>query len=214
MVTSEFKQVIDDSRHNLAINEHGHLPLRLRKEIWMAMGDIPDPNVDVPQLTVGHRARALLAIHAVRRVLPLWNAHFSNIDEPTRLVELSTRYTNGELTLEDIRNTKNAFRAGLDNTQGLSTLELNALMVGWAAVRMATTATVGDDFIEEDLDEEDEDLDLWDASMYAAGAYAGGFPFIDSSEPHSSDPKRLREFWEWYIAEAERVFEAIAQESH
>jgi hypothetical protein len=211
-VTSDLQDAIESARRELATRNDGHIPLRLRKRIWMAMGDIPDPETHIPPLTIGHKARAILAIQAVRAVVHIWKSCFPDIGVPEQLIQLSEQYLTGTSKPEDIQAIKQPFRGGLDNTHGLSNQELNALLVGWAAVRMATTVVFGDDFIDEDIDEEDGDLDMWDASMYAAGAAAGGFPFIKTG-PYSSDPNRLRHFWEWYLEQAERSYIAALQHS-
>ena len=188
----------EQSLQAVEADPNGRLQLGLREIIWAEFGPRATPEDNY--LSDPHRQRIELAVAGVRRVLPLWESRYPESDIPA--VALST--------IEAVVAGGGAFDASdtfEELWQGVvhlaSEQQFPEVGAGFAAVQALRTAMYDEFFDADDLDPEREDTDdpeSQDSAYYAAVAAAHGQP----SDPES-DADARREFWKWWISEAERL---------
>lgn len=187
---------IEACRSALRQNSLGHLILRPRKRLLLALGPYRrDPQARaIP--SVGHRRRVALACATAEKVIPLWERHLYGDGRARRMVELARAYASGGSTEEAARDKIGRFMTELeDMLEEVGNVEY----AGWAAVDAASVAASDEDLSDPDSDLDDLDVDVtsWSAGYAASVAYANGAPGQPGSEVN-----RRREFWNWWLDEA------------
>jgi hypothetical protein len=198
-LSTELIAAIQNASSALSTNTDGELILPERKQIWRAMGDLlVEGNRAIKG--IGLKRRTKLARLCVQKVLALWDEVWPYDDGPRQMLITADQYLNGAIDYDVAWERKNTYWSKLDNLIYEGN-HLTIVNVGFAAVKVVTTALVDEIFDPQDPEENisDESLDpyQWDASLYASAAYAGGFAWEEQS-----DKLRRREFWQWYLIEA------------
>jgi len=145
-----------------------------------------------------------LAIIAVEKVLPIWENQWPTDKRPHDLLANAKHVLAGLISTKEGRLMA---EAAFDQTaEWMGTLDeangnkepLAASIVLAAAVECLFEASGVHTFSGINPAKTEADLDPWstDTAGWAASSYAG--PWYDSA----SDPKRRREFWDWWITEA------------
>lgn len=199
-MTQELTDLLKSARELVASRADHHLPLPMRKRIWLSFGPIQLDGKKAVKNSA-YEKRVALAVSCCKKVLPIWSECFSDVDIAPKALQLAEKYLENGDGYDTVRAEAYSMIGGLHNVEGMSDEELNAVLVGYACVDAAYTALR--DCYCGDPDSLDEDLDTWDASMQAAGAYSGGFPWQDP--PFCSDPEKLLEFWSWYLDEVDKL---------
>jgi Immunity protein Imm5 len=198
-LSTDLIEAVHIASSKLISNANGELILSERKRIWSTMGEL---------LIEGNRAikgigltrRTKLASLCVRKVLGLWDEVWPDNYGTRQMLMVADQYLDNSIDFDSAWKRKNSFWGELDNPLFEGNY-LAIVNVGFAAVKVVTTALVDEIFdpqnLEEDISDETLDPYQWDASFYAAAAYAGGAPWEEQS-----NTLRRREFWKWYLNEA------------
>ncbi len=193
---------IAEAKAALAQHPNSDLNLGYRQGIWAGL----NYNMDA-QLTraeIGHKRRALLAIIAAERVIPIWERIWSIDDTPQCIIATARLLLNGLLDTNIARSYRD------DNWQKLESLACAPSCQDWeyqkaVSVGLSSISALGAVLDDEQFDSEhidytltDDEVDSYssDASFWAAIAYSG------SQRNPSHDGRKQREFWEWWLDEA------------
>lgn len=191
---------VKECRNAIKIEPMHHLPLPLRKKLWLAFGPIELGKHEIARRTSAYQKRITLALLSCEKVLPIWKKLIPGSDIPEKALQYAAEYLNDSSDADATEEKLNSLYGGLQNTEGLTDEQINATMVGYACI-YAAYLTIFDESCE-DIEKLDQHYDAWETSMHAAGAYSGGFPWLDNPK---SDPQKLYEFWTWYLDEAEKL---------
>jgi Immunity protein Imm5 len=194
---SDLVESIDVCRSILQQNSFGHLVLRPRKRLLLALGpySVGERARAVP--SVGHRRRVALACATADKVVPLWERRLLGDSRPKLMIGLARAYARGEISEEAAREENSRFMTELEDM--LEEEVGNVEYAGWAAVAAVVVAGCDEDLSEPDSDLDDLDVEVtsWSTAYAASVAYANGAP----GQP-GSDVSHRREFWNWWLDEA------------
>lgn len=173
---------------------HHVLAWEYRVRLWRLMGSKRKP-AEPP--SVAHERRAKLAVACVKKVLPVWQAHWPENDAPWKALRAVPE------ALRDWSNPDPYFEILNDvvvQVQKVMAEVYWAFHAGQSAAEALSVAIGDEQFREQgEMDEGDAQTDgpNQDAAGNAAVAFAGGITL------HSqSDPAARLEFWRWYLEEA------------
>ncbi len=191
-MNTELRNRIANAKTEIAQDPNHELSFRTRKEILRELGPVLDRGI----IGVGLLRRTNICIWVVKRVLSIWEAHYSS-DHPHRMIAFAEQYLSGKCTRSEVIEESEGFRGGLDNSDLPE--RQSAYLVGRGSVCAAFVA-IDDELLkptnyttEEELYDPD-DPDVWDCAYWIAGAESGGMPWESSF-----DRFRYRAFWEWYL---------------
>jgi hypothetical protein len=172
----------------------GHsLPRPYREAIWAAMG--PRDVWASPKTHEGKRRRTLLAIHAADYVLPIWEEKWAANASPKTALDAARALVS---TPGDVTDPYDIIEHCQEGVESVMRADHVKACSGRSAVLALVTA-VEDEFFDAQpvtvaaMDDRTDDAEE-DAAFLASIAYAGGA----TSNP-ASNPKRRREFWEWWL---------------
>jgi|SRR5579871_1340328 len=185
---------IENGLHYLKNDPDGELNLGRREAIWKLFG----PTAQDARVTVGHKRRFRLAELTLNHVLPIWTKAFPDDDTPQRALKEAKHWIEHRPSNEHVEKQTGSYWDHLDELAN-QTNDM-AVGVGYAAAQLLETALDDEPFDPEDLDIEATDhkeFAMNDTTFFAAAAYADGM-----TSNREGDPKKRREFWEWWLREA------------
>ena len=178
-----------------ALLPNGELPLPDRMKIRRALqtGEEAEPD---------ETRWCLLEIATARKVLPIWQASFPQVNFPIRLLDMAEhqlRLACPDPALEPLfREAKTFFDSSIAEDL------LDAISAGFACWAAARNVLYGCQELVEISSELELDIEDWDASFFASCACSGGAVWEESR----GNPVQRREFWLWYIAEARQLLDS------
>jgi len=200
MLPYELRKLIEEALKSVRCHPQHDLNLGHRQAIWAALG--PSRHTQKTMGNEGHKRRVLLAVLAVRHVLPIWHQVWPDDQTPPRILAYVSQVMKGKMSQKAALRDIDRFWEYID-LLGSQTKNM-AAAVGFAAVQALTTAVV-DEFFDPDEIElnltDSEEFESNDASFHAAVAYANGPIWEIDASPAPNSEKR-QQFWEWWLTEA------------
>ena len=198
MLPYELRQLIKQAQESVRCHPQHDLNLGYRQAIWAALG--PSRHSQKTIGSEGHKRRVLLAVLAVRHVLPIWHQVWPDDQTPQRILAHVSQVMKGKMSQQAALRDIDRFWEYIDLLGSQS--QNMAAAVGFAAVQALTTAVVDEFFDEIDLNLTDsEEFESNDASFHAAVAYANGPLWEIDASPAPNSQKR-QQFWQWWLTEA------------
>src|SRR6266498_411732 len=158
-LSTELIAAIQSASSSLSTNTDGELILPERKQSWRAMGELLlEGNRAIKG--IGLRRRTKLARLCVQKVLALWDEVWPDNDGPRQMLITADQYLNGAIDYDVAWERKNSYWSKLDGLIYEGN-HLTIVNVGFAAVKVVTTALVDEIFDPQDPEEDirDESLD-------------------------------------------------------
>lgn len=185
----DLRHALDDDLAAVAAEDQHWLVLGRRVRLWRLLGDGPE----------GRERRLRLMELCVERVLPVWDRHFPEDDQPRQHLRIARQVAAGEVDAGDA--VQETHQAAFDGASDEVVSQEDAQCVLLASAALVTFAADLD--LEErpgedeglDLDDRGDDPDFTEADQW--GCQAEAF----RSEP-GIDAEGQRAFWEWYLREA------------
>ncbi|MBR8827770.1 MAG: hypothetical protein DSM107014_07665 [Gomphosphaeria aponina SAG 52.96 = DSM 107014] len=202
LIPAILHQKIETAKAAMYNHPHHDLNLGYRQDIWAALG----LNMDGAEVsyTVPRKRRAMLAILAATRVIPVWEGIWSIDYTPHCILGAARLVLNGTLEVNKARSYRDDNWGKLESLatfpQYQSSAYQKAISAGLSAISALGAALDDEQFdkdqINYDLTDADVDAYYNDSSFWAANAIAGAI-----WEPNSDAIKR-RSFWEWWLSKA------------
>jgi hypothetical protein len=152
----------------------------------------------------GKRRRTKLAILAVEKVLPLWEAMLPTDETPRQAMDVANRLLAGVIALKDAETELGRLWTHCDDLSWRHADNQSVIMVGYGAVQAIREAMSQKHFGCEGVNDGNTDIDIdpydHDSAFCAAIAYCGGPPWDEKTDAE----KRL-EFWKWWLTSAVRT---------
>jgi len=202
-----------------SIKTKGYLDLSHRMKIWKACGERcyfeEQNNLDEKIVTLPLKKRVRLGELCIKKVLPAWDAKTNKDPRPYYLMNLINSYLYGDTPKaalnEEARKCSNfAFELEHHGILGSHTFAMDA------AATLANTALRDVWWFLFDYEGKDTheyiDGEAVDVELTAAQAYAFVIKCWGYESSGEWDNKKRKEFWLWYIDEAEVVLNATELE--
>ena len=207
-MSDELEEAIIEGARAVIDSDDHDLPVGMRQAIWDCLG--PHASKEGP-VTLGQIRRYGLAKIAVRKVLPLWKAHFP-ADKIEEMLAKGDDVLAGRLPraharklYEDYQTYEQEMMSGPE----VGAEAANALAVCAAAIAAYYVALWDERFssweIDATLPNNSIDPFDFDAALTAAIVYANGGPW-----DRGSDKIKRREFWLWWLKEAVPAAAAVS----
>lgn len=203
------KIALDRAKKEIARHARGDLPLNFRRDVWRAIGPRWTPKSK--SVSQPHMLRFRLAEASVRKVLPVWDAAFSEDNAPQHLLEVANAIIAGDIGHKQAKAGWNENWTYFDDLAYDNEALQPAVMVGYAANQLMLVAMQDEQFPaapdpELVTDQELEPRDF-DPALLASIAAAGGAIW-----EAKTNKKARRAFWNWWVASASSIKQADTPE--
>jgi Immunity protein Imm5 len=149
----------------------------------------------------GRRRRSKLAVAAIQKVLPLWEAVYPSDRSPHAALELVEKVLAGSVPAAVATREADRLWTYYDDLSYKDATDVSVVAVGYGAVQAIREALSDAPFGCEDVNDATKNIEVdpyaFDAAFLASAAYAGGATW----QPESDAKKRL-EFWKWWLTTA------------
>lgn len=190
--------IFNKAIEHLTSDKDAILPLPIRKQIWIELGGVIDPKIE---LNEGVKRRIRLSKACVEKVMWIWNQDV-NDTKLTDFLSLIDSYADGNVTYKELEQQKNILWREMDEMSSVVQYE-KASIIGLAAVYTANIALY-DELLFQNSEESDLDEDLdsftWDTSYLVSLVYP--VTSNDKDQYYTSKKK----YWMWYIQYAKDLF--------
>jgi len=189
------EELVEDGLNLIRDDAHHDLRLSLRRRIWAAL----DETRVESSARIGHARRVTLAVLAVEKVLPLWEALLPEDRAPHESLGVVREVMAGTVAAAAAARIAGEVWTHCDNLASRYSGEnQSVILVGYAAVQVIHLA-LSDEFLSSNSADADIDVDPYEHDPWccAAAAYSRGSIWQDQS-----DSKKRLEFWTWWLTSA------------